>query len=194
MQLADADWDTPCTREVPEFQIYSESDRLKEQDWRSIVEAGQKWEDPAFPADESSLLDSNIKQESRHQAWKSLVWKRPDEVYGEGMFCVYENPQPTSLSRGMIENEYFLTSLTAIAEVPVRIKRIFHTRETNAAGCYAVKMLINGESKTVVIDDRFPYDVEKEQWAFCKMPTRGRFTEIWGLILEKAWAKVFGNY
>lgn len=156
--------------------------------------AGQLWEDPSFPADETSLLDPNIKAESRHSAWKNLVWKRPDEVYGEGCYCVYDIPQPTILKQGICENSYFLASLASIAESSVRIKRIFLTKERNTAGCYAVKMFINGEKKTIVVDDRFPYDEQKQQWAFCNTVERGRYTEIWGLILEKAWAKVFGNY
>ena len=129
--------------------------------------AGQAWEDPSFPADETSLLDPNIKAESRHSAWKNLVWKRPDEVYGEGCYCVYDIPQPNILKQGICENSYFLASLAAIAESSVRIKRIFLTKERNTAGCYAVKMYINGEKKTIVVDDRFPYDEQKQQWSFC---------------------------
>ena len=34
VQLANADWDTPCTRQVKEFSIYSENERLAEPDWR----------------------------------------------------------------------------------------------------------------------------------------------------------------
>jgi calpain-15 len=44
----------------------------------------------------------------------------------------------------------------------------------------------------ILIDDRFPYDTHKETWAFTR-PRRSR-NEIWVLILEKAWAKVFGSY
>lgn len=56
---------------------------------------------------------------------------------------------------------------------------------------YAVQFEINGEAKTVVVDDYFPYDEERNRWAFSQ-PSKGN--EIWVLILEKAWAKVFGSY
>jgi hypothetical protein len=36
----------------------------------------------------------------------------------------------------------------------------------------------------------FPYDVYKEQWAF----SRTQQSEIWVLILEKVWAKIYGSY
>jgi len=71
------------------------------------------------------------------------------------------------------------------------VKAIFVTKEINAAGCYAVDLYINGEKRTVVVDDRFPYCTQKENWAFSR-PTSGK--EIWVLILEKAWAKIYGSY
>jgi len=42
-----------------------------------------------------------------------------------------------------------------------------------------------------VVDDRFPYDPISQNWAFSSV-SDGR--EIWPLILEKAWAKIFGSY
>jgi calpain-15 len=41
------------------------------------------------------------------------------------------------------------------------------------------------------VDDRFPYNEEKGKWAFSRP---SHTTEIWVLILEKAWAKIFGSY
>ena len=61
---------------------------------------------------------------------------------------------------------YFLASLSAIAEYPDRIAKMFLTKKVNEAGCYAVIMYINGEKHTVVVDDYFPYDSESDTWAF----------------------------
>ena len=38
---------------------------------------------------------------------------------------------------------------------------MFLTKEVNSAGCYAVTMYVNGEKRTVVVDDYFPYDEER---------------------------------
>lgn len=43
----------------------------------------------------------------------------------------------------------------------------------------------------MVVDDRFPWDPTKKNWAFSRTSTG---CEIWVLLLEKAWAKVYGNY
>ena len=124
------------------------------------------WKDPHFPANSSSLLDPNIRATSRHQRWSSFTWKRPEEVYGEGNYILYDSPGPNDIKQGRCGDCYFLASLSAIAEYPERIRRIFLTKETNKAGCYAVKMFINGEQRTVVVDDYFPYDSETQTWAF----------------------------
>jgi calpain-15 len=64
------------------------------------------------------------------------------------------------------------------------------TKEVNEAGVYAVNLFISGEKRTIVVDDYFPYDPEKKDWAFSKSIGK----ELWVLVLEKAWAKVFGSY
>ena len=83
---------------------------------------------------------------------------RPSEVYGEGNFKLYETVDPMDVKQGKCGDCYFLASLSSLAENGDRIKNIFLQDETNAAGCYAVDFYICGEKRTVVVDDRFPYD------------------------------------
>ena len=84
--------------------------------------------------------------------------------------------------------------MASLAEYPERIKKIFQTHEVNEAGCYAVNIYVNGEPRTVVVDDYFPYDATTDQWAFSRPSKEEGMNEIWVLILEKVWAKVFGSY
>ena len=70
------------------------------------------------------------------------------------------------------------------------MRQVFLTDKVNPAGVYAVKLYIVGVDREVVVDDQFPYDPYKEQWAFA----RSKQNELWVLILEKAWAKVHGSY
>jgi hypothetical protein len=46
--------------------------------------------------------------------------------------------------------------LSAIAELPGRIERIFDTKEYQPSGCYTVNMLSQGVKTEYVIDDFFP--------------------------------------
>lgn len=70
---------------------------------------------------------------------------------------MYDNPGPNDIKQGRLGDCYFLASLSAIAEFPNRIEKIFITKEVNEAGCYAVSLYVNGEKRTVVVDDYFPY-------------------------------------
>ena len=128
---------------------------------------------------------------STHKKWQTFVWKRPKDVYGEGNFSLFDKIDSNDIKQGYCGDCYFLSSVSSIAEFPDRIRAIFLTEELNDAGCYAVELHINGEKHTVVVDDRFPYCTQKETWAFSR-PSES--SEIWVLILEKAWAKVYGSY
>ena len=123
------------------------------------------------------------------EKWEKLTWKRPSEVYEN--FSLYDAVDSNDIQQAGLGDCYFLSSLASLAEFPARVKRIFITKETNKAGCYAVSLYINGEMKTVVVDDRFPYNEDRQNWAFSR-PSKS--SEIWVLILEKAWAKIFGSY
>ena len=152
------DWDKGCKVNVQEFSIYSQ--RLKEIDWVEHIIA-REFRDPYFPTDINSLLDPSKPQEERHEKWRNFTWKRPVEIYGPNNYVIYDQPGPCDIVQGSCGDCYYLSSLSAIAEYPERIKKIFITKEVNEAGCYAVTMYINGEKRTVVVDDYFPYNNEK---------------------------------
>ena len=125
--------------------------------------------------------------------WGNLSWKRPEEVHGEGMFQIFGKVEASDVTQGLLGNCYFLASLSALAEVPRRIRNIFLSKSVTQSGCYAVRLYVNGEPQDIVIDDYFPFDESPEQdvWAFSR-DTMER--ELWVQILEKAYAKVFGSY
>lgn len=131
-------------------------------------------------------------REPKHvQRWETYTWRRPVDVYGEGNFKVFNNITPTDIKQGDCGDCYFLSSISSVAEYPERIENVFITKEVNAAGCYAMRLFINGERHEVVVDDYFPWSTLKENWAFSKSM---QDKEIWVLLLEKAWAKIFGSY
>lgn len=49
---------------------------------------------------------------------------------------------------------------------------------------------INGDKREVYVDDYFPFNPATNDWAFSKAVGN----ELWVLLLEKAWAKIFGSY
>ena len=63
---------------------------------------------------------------------------------------------PDDIKQGLLGDCYFLSILSALAEVPDRITRLFLTDRLNDYGIFAVNIKKNGEAKEVVIDDYFP--------------------------------------
>lgn len=98
--------------------------------------------------------------------------------------------EPNDILQGNLGNCYYLSALSALAEFPQRIKEIFFTEEINGAGCYALKVCVNGEVRVFVVDDYFPCLAGTTDSAFSK----SRGPELWVLLLEKAWAKINKTY
>lgn len=59
----------------------------------------------------------------------------------------------------------------------------------NDAGLYAVKLFWNGQWHYIITDDRFP--CENNELVYAK--PKGK-NEIFIMLLEKCWAKLFGSY
>mmetsp|Transcript_17988 Transcript_17988/g.13014 ORF Transcript_17988/g.13014 Transcript_17988/m.13014 type:complete len:94 (+) Transcript_17988:306-587(+) len=53
-----------------------------------------------------------------------------------------------------------------------------------------MRLCLNGEFRTVTVDDQFPFNPTTEITAFSK----SKENELWVLLLEKAWAKVNSCY
>jgi len=81
-----------------------------------------------------------------------------------------------------------LAVLSSMAEIPERVYSRFITKEVNAAGIYLVTLFVNGYEFPVILDDYFP--VVGNRPAFCS----SKEGEIWAMLLEKAWAKLYGSY
>jgi calpain-15 len=60
----------------------------------------------------------------------------------------------------------------------------------NSAGIYLVTLFVNGKITPVIVDDWFPVDDAGDEAAFCSSESG----EIWGMLLEKAWAKLHGSF
>ena len=116
----------------------------------------------------------------------------------------------------MLGNNYFLATLSAMAENPERVKARFYTKEVNQAGIYhwneekfnflywqsyqtiyksnqqsyyLMSFFINGKETPVYVDDYFPVSRINNQLCFAKC--KGN---LWVMLLEKAWAKILGTY
>ena len=75
------------------------------------------------------------------------------------------------------------------------IGEIILTDKVNAAGCYPIRLCVDGVDTIVTVDDFVPFKknkVDEDKLAFSK--TTVDENEIWMILLEKAIAKVYGSY
>lgn len=96
--------------------------------------------------------------------------------------------------QGDLGDCYFLSTLSAIAEFPKRIEKLFDTQDYQPSGCYTVNICDMGVWTDYVIDDFFPYNPHLKKAAFSGPQIQSGVSELWVLLIEKAWAKRFGSY
>ena len=66
--------------------------------------------------------------------------------------------------------------------------------EYKTTGAFCVRFFRNDQEEYVIVDDFFPAKKANNRydWAFCKGGEVGE--ELWPMVLEKAYAKLFGCY
>jgi hypothetical protein len=129
---------SPVTKKVPEFDFYRT--RLQDVDYKKIIAKRDDWKDPNFPPSQASLIDPEMfdNEPEKYNSWRNFTWRRPQDKWGDGGFVLYDKIEVNDIKQGLLGDCYFLSCLSALAEDPARIKRIFITQEVNEAGIYAV--------------------------------------------------------
>lgn len=93
-----------------------------------------------------------------------------------------------------------MVAASAMAEKPKRLEKVFLNQKADVYGMYAVNLYTLGVPHTIVVDDFLPLSRVKDKDG---NPTNeystifGHVAEdgsLWGAILEKAFAKLHGNY
>ena len=121
---------------------------------------------------------------------KKVCWKTAQEIFKSKKFDVIKQGISShDIYQGHIGDCYFLCSLSAIAEYPERIRRLLLTKKKNTKGIYAVAVCYCGVWKKVHLDSYFPLMDGKELFG-----AHSDQAELWVLLLEKAYAKMFSGY
>jgi calpain-15 len=141
--------------------------------------------------------DPSIFREISGNVLNTLVhWRRPHEFFTVNPAEGFKEPsifaeeiEPADIIQGQLGDCWFMCALSAIAERPALVERLFITKTVNALGIYRVKLFKNGEWQTVTVDDYFP----------CfpmggPIFSRSHGNELWVMVLEKAYAKLHGSY
>lgn len=156
----------------------------------------EKFVDNEFPPDESSLMvgdggDTYVDLFPEEiEMLKGTSFMRVTEYYQGKSLAVFNDIGPNDINQGQLGDCYYLSAVSALAEFPDRIKACFVTQNFNYAGKYTVRLFVNGQKRTYVIDDFFATNKSSGAWQF----SYSKEDEIWVQLLEKAWAKANGTY
>ena len=119
----------------------------------------------------------------------AIQWRRPHEFMSGDIKVFSDTIDPNDIIQGALGDCWFLSALASLAENPHLIRRLFVTKQYNKQGIYKVRLCKNGEWQVITIDDYFPC---RKRGGPCF--ARGNGNELWVMLLEKAYAKLHGNY
>ena len=122
---------------------------------------------------------------------ENMEWKSAKEIFGDEVRIFGETTSMNDIILGPADNSYFVSVMSSLANYPNIILQLFRTLILPKNGQQIeVCVKINGNWTVVCLDDKFLVNKADNMPIFSYSPTKN----IWGLILEKAWAKICGGY
>jgi len=172
----------------------------------------KRFSDPFFPANKYSLLsfskeandivyeNARVEYEAvlKAQKYENIVWRRISEVESlksaEGAITVMEDVTQATKWTDVFDqsptDSYFQTLIACLVKKPSFIDKLIRMKKINKFCYYEVLLYIDSSWKIVFVDDFVPYDLEKDEF----FGVRPYQSQVWPLILQKAWAKACGGY
>ena len=155
------------------------------------------WNDDIFKLSDDSLCDKK-----RIKSWrqkKFSYWCNPLDITNFNNYCVFQKDGPNiyNIKQGKINDCYFLSALGALCDKCNNfVQKMFHITDKSIENVYGINFYLNGKPKLILVDDNFPCIKGKN-----KNDNSNSFSfgssfehEIWVSLIEKAYAKLRGNY
>lgn len=184
---------------IEQLKIVSSNQIFSYAEWEEIRKAqGANFTDVLFPAASKSVV-GNVKKagfpkklEELSKLAKSLEWKRTTEI-DPSIDVMIGGIEPTDVIQGSLNNSYFLSALSALAEYQNRVSRLILQQEKSPNGAYGFAFNHAGNWKIVAVDDSLPF-VKDEKGHTKLLGAHSVNSETWVSLLEKAYAKSYGGY
>ncbi|XP_069494925.1 calpain-3 isoform X2 [Ambystoma mexicanum] len=159
-------------------------ERTFEELLNKCLERKTLYQDPEFPANDSSLFFSQ-------RFPINFEWKRPAEICENPQF-ILGGANRTDICQGDLGDCWFLAAIACLTLHERLLYRVIPYEQNfteNYAGIFHFQFWRYGEWMDVIIDDCLP--TYNNQLVFTKSSQRNEF---WSALLEKAYAKLHGSY
>ena len=175
-------------------RVSSNADRkvlpYKDQNFQALknecLKSGKLFEDPLFLTVNKNIFYREAIPYGTH-------WARPKEISSKPSF-ITGIIDPNDLDQGLLGNCWFIAGCSGIANIPELFESVVpkdQSFDTQYAGIFHFKFWNYGQWVDVVVDDRLPVSSENKL-IFCS--NKQEPNEFWAALLEKAYAKLCGNY
>ena len=118
------------------------------------------FEDPIFKPNFSSLFNTRKLSIIKTQKFK---WKRLPDIYKSSKLRLFDTIDPNNFMQKDLSNFYFGAALSALAEKPHRVRKLFEKQEINPYGAYFVRICQDGVWRYIIIDDFLPVNESDEK-------------------------------
>jgi chemotaxis protein histidine kinase CheA len=169
----------------PLADIQSLIDKIK----KDYEDSGALYEDPEFPADDTSLYQdpTNVPEYAKEISF--VEWRRPQEITSKAQF-VMDGMAPGDIVQGIAGDCWLLGSFCCLATRIELLNNLIIYDEMEY-GVVVLQFFKDGEWKPVVVDTRLPYDPKAKKLLYARCE---RENEFWVCFLEKAYAKLYKSY
>ena len=179
----------PLQDSLPDVHYSQSHSELKE-----VRRRGGKFIDSHFNLETNQHQADIVRQYDPYATdWhrEGFGWKHLSEIQPQHPpFKIYDdNIHPNDIVQGKLGSCFFLSAISALAERPALIKRIFEGPNLDPSGAQALWLNIAGIWKQIIIDDYYPTS-RSSNFAFAQ----GRGGYLWVPMIEKAYAKAYGSY
>uniref|UniRef100_A0A3P8SRE4 Calpain 10 n=1 Tax=Amphiprion percula TaxID=161767 RepID=A0A3P8SRE4_AMPPE len=164
---------------------------MKDQEAREERGGAALFEDPDFPAEDTSLFSDSSTPIARLQG--DISWRRPQEI------CQSPAVFPSNINmghakQGLLGDCWFLCACTFLLKNKQLLNKVFPPDQPQWGDCrykgsFQFRFWQQGHWTDVAIDDRLPCINSALCFSRCHSPTA-----FWVALLEKAYAKLHGSY
>ena len=156
--------------------------------------------DPDFPPNDKNIISNKFISDNENIydiIGYEIHWKHPkdfiklNENDNNPTKIINDSfPEPNDIViQDLLYDFNLVSALSGLAEKPELIKKIILNEETSIFGIYHLKLCLKGKWKTFVIDDLIPCYPNSNP-----MFTHSTSNELWVLLIEKLFAKIYECY